>query len=153
MLQYAQADAIFTGFEAKASLQVLAWESGNLAVNAMFDTIVAELDIAGNDNPPRLPPARFGAGFSGSAGILDFSLDYLVAAEQSDNATFELETEEYDDLRAYLGTTLDLSDAEVTLFLQGRNLTDDEQRKHTSFIKDLAPAPGRTVEVGVRAYF
>jgi iron complex outermembrane receptor protein len=40
-----------------------------------------------------------------------------------------------------------------TVFLQGRNLTDQDQRQHTSFIKDFAPMPGRTVEAGLRARF
>jgi iron complex outermembrane recepter protein len=39
------------------------------------------------------------------------------------------------------------------VFVQGRNLTDDEQRQHSSFIKDLAPMPGRTIEAGLRARF
>ena len=43
--------------------------------------------------------------------------------------------------------------ADLTVFVQGKNLTDDEQRLHTSFIKDFAPEPGRTIEAGVRLSF
>ena len=35
----------------------------------------------------------------------------------------------------------------------GRNLTDDEQRFQASFIGNLAPQPGRTIEVGLRLAF
>ncbi len=137
--QYAQADAEFTGFEAEAKLHLLEWNTGNLHLSAMFDTLVAELDISGNNNPPRLPPARVGGGIGGSAGVIDFSLDYLRVAAQRDNAAFELPTDAYDDVRAYLGTRLDWQETELCLFLQGRNL--------------FAPAPGRTIEVGMRITF
>ncbi|MDZ7670923.1 MAG: hypothetical protein U5Q16_16430 [Gammaproteobacteria bacterium] len=82
------------------------------------------------------------------------SVDYLRAREKDSVAGFELPTEAYNDVRAYLGADFGLGkDASLTVFLQGRNLTDDEQRQHSSFIKDLAPQPGRTVEAGIRARF
>jgi hypothetical protein len=41
--------------------------------------------------------------------------------------------------------------APLTLFLQGRNLTDQDIRVHTSFLKGVAPPPGRSVVLGLRA--
>ena len=38
-------------------------------------------------------------------------------------------------------------------FLRATNLSDREARPHTSFLKDLAPLPGRSVTVGVRLSF
>ena len=54
------------------------------------------------------------------------------------------------DLRVHLGYTMEMGETTIEWFVNGRNLTDDEQRYHTSFIKDLAPQPGRTIEGGVR---
>ena len=65
----------------------------------------------------------------------------------------ELPTDSYDDLRLYLGYTIEVERSRIEFFVSGRNLTDDEQRYHTSFIKDLAPQPGRTIEGGVRVQF
>lgn len=53
------------------------------------------------------------------------------------------------------------SDAEPTrteprewlLFLRGTNLTDREARNHASFLKDIAPLPGRGITAGLRASF
>ena len=71
-----------------------------------------------------------------------------------DNLGFgELSTEGYEDLRLHIGYTLKVLGSSIQLFLSGRNLTDDEQRYHTSFIKDLAPQPGRTIEVGFQMKF
>jgi iron complex outermembrane receptor protein len=73
--------------------------------------------------------------------------------DQDDTAAFELETPGYDDLRVQLSGRFELGGSELTVFVQGRNLTDDEQRNHVSFLKDYAPLPGRSVLGGVRLSF
>ena len=77
----------------------------------------------------------------------------MRAFKQNDTADFELATDAYDDLRAYIGWAGELGSTSFTVFVQGRNLTDDEQRLHTSIVKDLVPQPGRTIEGGVRISF
>ena len=63
-------------------------------------------------------------------------------------------TESYTDLGAHLEWQPTLATGqEITVFLRGDNLSDAEQRYHTSFIKDLAPQPGRTVTLGMRYQF
>jgi iron complex outermembrane receptor protein len=39
------------------------------------------------------------------------------------------------------------------LYVKGVNLTNEEAREHTSFLKDLAPLPGRGIVVGARISF
>jgi len=39
------------------------------------------------------------------------------------------------------------------LFIRGANLLNEEARRHTSFLKDRAPLPGRSGLVGVRVNF
>ena len=72
---------------------------------------------------------------------------------QQRTAFGELPTESYNDLGVYIGRSIELNDNELTLFLQARNLTDDEQRYHSSIVKDIAPAAGRTIEIGARMLF
>jgi len=72
--------------------------------------------------------------------------------DQNDIGFGEIRTEGFDDLRIHVNYTMDIGKSSVELFLSGRNLTDDEQRYHTTFIKDLAPQPGRTIEAGVRVH-
>ena len=66
---------------------------------------------------------------------------------------FEFPTDSYDDLSVFLGYATAFGDTDIDVFLQGRNLTDDEQRNHSSFIKDFAPRPGLTWEAGIRLNF
>ena len=151
---YTRDDATFVGFDLELEATVTEWQEGLLTVNAQFDTVKAELDVDGNDNLPRLPATRYVLGLAGRWSLLRASVDHTWVRRQDDVADFELHTSSYRDLRAFLGTDLPLGDAAtLTVFVQGRNLTDEDQRQHSSFIKDLAPLPGRMVEAGLRAVF
>jgi iron complex outermembrane recepter protein len=150
---FLQEDADFFGFDAELRRTVARWDGGSLALSAMFDTVTAKLDVSGNDNIPRLPPTRYGVGMHAEWGPVRASVDYQRVRSQNSIADFELPTDRYNDLRAHLAADVPAGRANLTVFVQGRNLTDDEQRQHSSFIKDLAPMPGRTIEAGLRARF
>ena len=151
----AQTDATFLGMEAEAAVIVASGERWQFELRGQFDLVSAQLDLDGNDNMPRLPPSRLGLGAALEAGRLSASLSYLRTFKQDNPADFELPTEGYDDLRAYLGWDFPFgqTDAVASVYLQGRNLTDDEQRHHCSIVKDRMPAPGRTLEAGLRLRF
>ena len=42
---------------------------------------------------------------------------------------------------------------DVRVILGVRNLTDEEGRVHSSFLKDMVPLPGRSFRIAVRAGF
>ena len=155
VLRYDQMDAAYRGLDVTARRTVADYGAGTLAVSAMFDTVSASIDKSsmGRD-VPRLPPRRFGLGMHLRHGPLDVDLEYTRVASQNRVAAFELPTDGYEDVRLDVGFDLRLpNDAPLRLSLRGRNLTDDEQRHHSSIIKDVAPAPGRTIELGARVSF
>ncbi|MDE0421273.1 MAG: TonB-dependent receptor [Gammaproteobacteria bacterium] len=151
--RYAQADATFAGFEVEGRATVAEWGAGRLEIGAFFDMVSPKLDVSGNDNLPLIPPNRVGVSFEFTSDRLRANVDYVRAAEQDDVAEFELPSDSYDDLRARIAWRLRPGDMTVDLFVAGRNLTDDEQRLHTSVVKDLAPQPGRTMEAGLSVRF
>lgn len=153
ILQFAQDDADFYGIDLGVAVRVASFDAGELWINGLFDYVDAELDISGNDNVPRLAPLRFGVGAEGTWNTFTAKIDYLYVDEQDDTTEFELPTDDYEDLRIYVGANVPVNFGDLQVFVQGKNLTDDEQRYHTSFIKDFAPQPGRTVEGGVRVTF
>ena len=112
-----------------------------------------EIDVSGNDNLPLIPPDRTGVSLGFTSDRVRAHVDYVRASRQHEVADFELPSEGYDDLRARIAWRFRPGDATVDLYLAGRNLTDDEQRLHTSVVKDLAPQPGRTIETGLRMRF
>ena len=151
--EFAQADATFAGFEVEGRVTVAEWGLGSLELGAFFDMVSPELDISGNEHLPLIPPDRVGVSVEFANDRLRANLDFVRAFEQDDVAEFELPTDGYDDLRARIAWRFRPGDMAVDLFLAGRNLTDEEQRRHTSIIKDLAPEPGRTIEAGLRMQF
>ncbi|MDE0177197.1 MAG: TonB-dependent receptor [Gammaproteobacteria bacterium] len=151
--RYAQADATFAGFEVEGRTTIAEWGAGRFEVGAFFDMVSPELEVSGNDNLPLIPPNRIGVSFEFTSDRLRANVDYVRASEQDDVAEFELPSDSYDDLRARIAWRLRPGGMTVDLFVAGRNLTDDEQRLHTSVVKDLAPQPGRTVEAGMRMRF
>jgi len=149
-----QEDAEFFGIDVEASAQIASWPGGEARLHGKFDYVDAKLSVSGNDRLPRIPPLRYGIGLSGRWGAGTLSIDYLRAEDQDETAPHELPTDGYDDLSVH--ATLELpagNGATMEFFLHGKNLTDDEQRLHTSHIKDFAPQPGRTIEVGARLQF
>lgn len=151
---YQQNDASFVGADIELAAKLFQQSNKPILLKALFDFVDAEVDVSGNQHLPRTPPSRYGLGLEAEWGRFSGSIDYLRVDEQLDTAASELATDAYNDLSAYAEFKHTLTDtASLTGFLQGKNLTNDEQRAHTSFIKDLAPAPARTIEVGFRLAF
>ena len=151
--RYSQADATLPGFEVEGRVTIADWAAGTLDLGAFFDMVSPEIDVSGNDNLPLIPPDRTGVSLEFTSDRVRANVDYVRASEQDEVAEFELPSEGYDDLRARIALRFRPGDATVDVYLAGRNLTDDEQRLHTSVVKDLAPQPGRTVEAGLRMRF
>ncbi len=150
---WSQNDAEFRGIDLELDLALLTEGPVNVDLRTFYDRVHAELSNVAADRVPRLPPERAGVGVEGRWRGLTASVDYLRVMRQDRVAEFELPTDGYDDLRARVALGLPLSGAHVLLFLEGRNLTDAEQRNHVSLLKDLAPYPGRSMIGGVRVSF
>lgn len=153
VFQYGQSQADLTGLDVTLEMTAAQWSAGDLKVAAIYDTVEANLNVTGNDNLPRLPSDRFTLRMSTVMNQMVAQLGFTRVSSQDAVANFELPTESYDDLNLYLGYDLDTAQFDSTIFLRGRNLTDEEQRNHVSFIKDLAPRPGRSIEAGIRLRF
>lgn len=150
--QYRQDDANFIGLDAELSIPLFADDQRHVELELRYDQVSAELDASG-DNLPRIPPQRYGVALDTQIGKWHARLAYLRNSAQDDVAPSELPTSAFNDVSMEVSYTLAVNDAELKLFVQGQNLTDDEQRHHSSFIKDRAPAPGRNIEAGIRYRF
>ena len=151
LVQQTQEDADFWGFELQTVIRVLDDNRGTLDARFWADYVQAERD--NNVNLPRITPWRFGAGLDYLRGPWYASLDYTRTNEQDDVAPLETTTSGYDMLNVYLAYSFKVADTNMSLFVRGSNLFDEEVRRHTSFVKDLAPLPGRSGTFGIRASF
>lgn len=146
-LFYVQRDADFWGFEAEGRA-VLAdlGEGTQLGVTAQADYVRGEL--GDGSNVPRLPPLRYGGGLFVEAPRWHAKLRVLHVSEAEDLAFLETPTDAYTDVsaeatwRAFEGEA-----GSFDLTLVGRNLGDEVQRNHVSFVKDSVVLPGRDVRI------
>lgn len=152
---YLQDDADFIGGEIYGELFL---DNGPLGANwefgASVDFVEADLDAGGN--VPFIPPVTFNGDASAEWGPWEVGAALTVAGDQDDPGAGQLPTDGYTtvDLRG----EVDLSDFGfgndgTEAFIEARNITDEEVRFATSVIKDLAPAPGQNIRVGLRLAF
>ena len=124
------------------------------AFDASVDFVEADLDSGGN--VPFIPPVTWNAGATADWGALDLGAALTVAADQVDEGPGQLVTDGYTslDLRAGLDLSeLGIGEDGTQAFVEARNVTDEEIRYATSVLKDVAPAPGQNIRVGVRLAF
>ena len=174
---WTQEDATFNGAEAEADWTFAENTTGTWALRVFGDVVRGDLDASGtrdvavsvphgdhshdytaeisrSGSLPRIAPSRAGAELRWAAGAWRASLGAVRYARQDDVAAFETETPGYTLVDAHLAWHVDTAGGNAwEVFLDGSNLLDEEARTHTSFLKDLAPLPGRGVAFGVRAFF
>lgn len=144
---FGSADAILHGFE----LQVTWQTTDNLKLDFFADYVKARLKDGGA--LPRTSPMRVGSHVAYTLDNIRADLDITYFAKQDDISTFETETDGYTLVDASITYDIPLGDIDLSVYLSGENLTDEEARVHTSFLKDIAPRPGRNFAFGVRGYF
>ena len=146
---YVQTDADFRGFEAQAAYDV--WTSGRRVVTleAAADYVDADTDLG---PASRIPPWSVTGRVRYGSTPFDVSLEVRRVGEQDQVAEFELPTDGYT-LVNLAGAWRPFQDDRITLFAEGRNLFDEEAREHVSFLKDIAPMPGRNLRVGINYRF
>ncbi|TKB47041.1 TonB-dependent receptor [Thalassotalea mangrovi] len=144
---YRQDDVDMYGFEAEMVYQL----NASLKANLFTDYIRAQLSDGGN--LPRIPPLRVGGGLQYQADSFETGVNVTRYFEQDRLASLETETGGYTMVDLHANYYLDGIGNDTVLFLKVDNVFDTEARVHSSFLKDVAPLPGRGITLGVRASF
>jgi iron complex outermembrane receptor protein len=152
VLVFGQSDATFVGVEAALEFDLIHRGNHHLLVEGWGDYVRAELTDL-DQNIPRIPPLRLGTGLRYDGGTLRGDIGITRVAEQSRIAPFEEETAGFTMLDASFGYRLFTGEVVHDFVLQATNLTDEEARLHTSYIKELAPLPGREIKLIYKIYF
>jgi iron complex outermembrane receptor protein len=152
---FKQDDARFAGADLKGLVHLGVLGEGDFDLHFLFDYVRGEIKRGGEADEllPRIPASRTGFGLSWEDHQWSLRADYLHVSNQRRAASFELPTDSYNDLSLFIQRKVDIAENELSIFLHGRNLTDEEQRYHGSIVKDFAPAPGRRLELGLRLDF
>lgn len=144
-------DATFTGGELFLGAKV--YDSGGFSLDADFgvDRVRAELDRAGD--APRIPPLSATLGLAANAGRFGGRVEWVHTDEQDQVAAFETPTDGNDLFNARVTFSPLAGNKRLTFLLDGRNLTDEEARAHTSFVKDIVSRPGRSIRFALLSSF
>lgn len=145
---YEEDEAFFYGAEIDAEWRLMALESGELTLQTGADFVRGELDAGGD--VPRLPPARLILGLGQYTDDFDLYTRVVFAAEQDRPGINEEATDSYTRWDIGLDWRLPAAGSDITLHAGVRNILDEEIRLSTSFLREEAPEPGRSLQVGVR---
>ncbi len=159
ILIYQQDDVNMYGLEAEFVYQI----ASPVKVKIFGDYIKAELANVGesigseiNSSLPRIPPMRLGTSLNYQGSRFDSELSVNHYFKQNDVADLETPTSAYSLVDFNVNYYLDgmsFRDSDMVLYIKGNNLTDEVAHVHSSFLKDIAPLPGRNFSIGLRGSF
>ena len=146
MFAFVQSGAKFYGAEAEVSLET--WRDGDRSfhLEAAGDYVHGKTDFG---PAVRIPPWSLTGRGVYEAGWWTGTVEVRHVGEQDRVATFELPTSGYTMLDASLVVRPLKGNDGFKVFLDGHNLSNTEAREHASFLKDIAPLPGRSFRLGV----
>lgn len=148
---YQGVPAALSGFEAEGRFRLLE-RGATLDLELRGDYTRAKRRDTG-EPLPRIPPLRVGAALDYRLEGFGARLEVNHARRQNRVGDNELPTDGYTLANAALFYRFGPAGQRWEAFLRANNLFDREARNHVSFLKDIAPLPGRGVLAGVRATF
>jgi iron complex outermembrane receptor protein len=102
--------------------------------------------------PARIPPYALTARIGWQAASWGTKLEARYVGKADHLAKLELPTDGYS-LINVSAHWKPLKDQALKLFVDARNLTNETAREHASFLKDIAPMPGRSLRIGTAYTF
>jgi iron complex outermembrane receptor protein len=141
-----QADAKFYGAELGGSYTI----EGAVPLTLRVSGDMVRGSLRGNGDLPRITPARFGVGLDSGWRDVDFGIDYQRVNRQNRIGEAESPTDGYNLVSLDISWQLPARLTDTTLYLRGRNLLNEDGRRHQSFFKDEAPIIGRAIHIGFR---
>jgi iron complex outermembrane receptor protein len=152
VIRFAQRDAEFRGAEGRLNLELVHSEPHHLSLDLGADYVRAKLRDTG-EPLPRIPPLRYSAGLRYASTHWGAGVEWRRAEEQDRVAEAETKTPGYDLVNANLSYRAFWGGQIHDFVLRGSNLNDELARNHVSFLKDVAPLPGRDVSLSYRLSF
>jgi iron complex outermembrane recepter protein len=150
--QFVARDAVFYGGEAEVALHLVDTDKQRLHLELTSDFVHARKTTS-DEALPRIPPLRMGAGLRYEQDAWSVRGTIRHAFRQNRVSPGETETSAYTLVGAEISYRWKHPRVEWEIFARGTNLLDENARVSTSFLKDIAPLPGRGLTAGVRMAF
>ena len=147
--EYTQAEATMHGLEWQWRMPRWTSTRGEVGVRVFGDFVRGRLDDG--EDLPRMPPMRVGVGVDWSARRWSGDLRVTHVDAQDRPGLNETPTDSYVSMAGSLSYSVTGSSlGNYLFFVRGKNLLDEEIRNAASFLRNFAPEPGRSIEVGLR---
>ncbi len=150
--QFVARDALFYGGEAEVTLHLLDGESQRLHLEFTSDYVHAS-NTTDHTPLPRIPALRAGVELRYETGPWQLAFGTRHTFRQNRYTATETATSGYTLVSADVSYAFTRDQMTYEVFARGENFTNVEARVHTSFLKDLAPLPGRGITIGARCIF
>jgi iron complex outermembrane receptor protein len=147
IFQFEQEDATFRGAEVSVGVPL----TDNWEIELFSDYVRAKLDKSGD--VPRIPPLSYGIALNFQTEQWTAGLRLTEAEEQNRAGNFEEDTDGYTQLDGHVHYHIDTANGNWLIFLKANNLLDQEIRNSTSFLREIAPEPAQSLELGIRMSF
>lgn len=146
---FAQTNAQFYGAEAEA---IFTLKPDAIDLRLFTDYVRGKLNRGGN--VPRITPLRFGLELNHRMGPWTTNVSVTRIMRQNRVAELETPTPGYTMVNVEATYLIKKNRSNgIMIFLQGKNLLNEDMRVHTSFLKNFAPLPGRALVAGLRGEF
>ena len=151
VFEFVARDAVFKGFEAQLDADLFTAAGFDVSARGQVDYVRA--NFKGGDAVPRIPPLRSILGLEARSSHLDLRGEVEIAAKQDRFAAYELPTDGYTLVNLAATWRPGGEGHGLSVQLRADNVTNEEARLHTSFLKDVAPLPGRNIKLTLRGEF
>ncbi|WP_277964159.1 TonB-dependent receptor, partial [Pseudomonas sp. RIT-To-2] len=149
---YSGVRARFAGIEAQDHWALGENAFGKWALELSGDYTRAK-NLDNGEDLPRIAPLRLNSGLLWEKDHWQARLDVQHASAQHRVPANETGTDGYTTLGASAGYRFSVGQSQWLAFVKGENLTNQTVRYASSILRDTAPAPGRSIEVGLRTTF
>lgn len=153
VLQFAATDATFKGFEAQLDAELFEIGLFHIHSHLAADYVRATAENSPTGDLPRIPPFSGLFALEANSSHADLRGEVEYAADQKRIGFGELPTDGYTMYNLYLTLRPMGEESPVALRVAALNLSNVDARLHTSFLKDIAPLPGRNIKVSVQGSF
>jgi iron complex outermembrane receptor protein len=147
-----QAGATFKGYEAQLKFPVMENHYGLVDLSVFSDYTRGTFNKGGD--VPRMPPLRYGVQLSYEKN--DFSSNVRLTRGEAQTHAGANETSTASYLLLNVGAQYhiaSISQADIMVFANAKNLTNENIRNSTSYLRNFAPDAGRSGEVGIRVSY
>ena len=144
--EFKNVNARFTG----AEISLAYAPAQGFGFTSMADTVRGTITSIDGGKLPRISPSRIGSKLTWHTGNWYADGGATHVFKQNRIAAFETSTPGYTRVDASVRYRWAYAaNRSADIYLLGKNLSNRDIRVHTSFLKDFAPLPGRSVFVGV----